>query len=44
MGIEARSGRFPPDYDTPSQFAAFVRDEIAKFGDIIQSEFTDGHN
>ena len=27
-----------PDYGTSSQFASFVRDEIAKFGDIIRKE------
>jgi len=27
-----------PDYGTPNQFAGFVRDEIAKFGDIIRRE------
>ena len=27
-----------PDYGTPTQFAAFVRDEIEKFGAIIRKQ------
>jgi len=38
--VKARIGELGarPDYGTPSQFSAFVRDEIAKFGDIIRKE------